>query len=290
MRAALDGRRLGRRVRRVGVRDGGRRVRHRGPARPARRSRRRTTSTPARSWPTTSRGPGSSRGPRTMPTNPDGATQLRRVQGRSPRPRCWPATGDRIPGIGRPAGGDLRAGQQHLRHGTADVPAPAPAPADPRAARRARRRVVRARRRSLRGDGRRWSATRQPAGEVFNISGRFGRRESLHRRCSPTWSAPSPTSCTSPTTCSASSPPRIAAVLRPPVRHPPPRRTRHRARRSGCSAHASLRPAHGPRADVRVVPRPRATTELDGADSSIRCGGRRGTSTSRPLSPSRIRG
>ena len=173
--------RLGCRVRRLGVRDGRRGLGHRGPARRCSTATSATTSTSARSWPTTSRSAGSSRGPRTCRPTPTGPSTLRRLQGGRRGGDAGPPRGQRVPGDDRAPGRDLRPGQQHLRHGAADVPAPARPSADRRAPRRPGRRLLRARRRPVRGDGRRWSGQPAAVGEVFNISGRDGVRQPLHR-------------------------------------------------------------------------------------------------------------
>ena len=218
-----------------------------------------------------------------QPTNPDGASQLRGLQGAGRGIDPGAARGDRISGIGRPAGGDLRAGQQHLRHGTADVPAAAPAPADPRAARWARRRHVRARRRSVRRDDRRPRPRRKRPGEVFNVStdsvdvnryisvlaGVVGAERRRRRTCRTSMLAEIDRA-------------RITAGIQPPVRHTPPRRARRRqggpdARRAVAStcARAMSTPTRGAASEGSTSSRRR---------SSIRSGRRRGTSISRPRS------
>ena len=91
MQAALGIQRVGRRVRRVGLRHGGRRQRHRRPARPVRRAGRRLRLRAARSWPTTSPSPGSSRGPRTCRSTRR-APPATGASRRSPSRRCSTVT------------------------------------------------------------------------------------------------------------------------------------------------------------------------------------------------------
>ena len=106
-----------------------------------------------------------------LPTNPDGAGSYGGFKAVAEAGDARPPRGDRFPGDDRPPGGDLRAGQQHLRHGAADVPAPARPPADPGPARRAGRRPRTATSTTSARRWCRWSATRPPLGEVFNITG-----------------------------------------------------------------------------------------------------------------------
>ena len=134
------------------------------------------------------------RGPADEPRRAGRATAGSR---RSPRRRCWPATGERVPGDDRAPGGDLRARQQHLRHGAADVPAPARPSSDPGAPRRPGRRLVRARRRPVRGDGGDGRRTR-PRSARCSTSAASRSPSTATSRCSPTSSARSPTSCTLP--------------------------------------------------------------------------------------------
>ena len=79
---------------------------------------------------------------------------LRRIQGLRRGRGAEPARPHRFPGRDRPAGRDLRPGQQHPRHGDRDVAAAAPRPAGPGAARWSGHRELRPRRRSVRAAGR----------------------------------------------------------------------------------------------------------------------------------------
>ena len=122
-------------------------------ARAVRRPGRRLRLRAARSWPTTSRWPGLFPWTEDLPSNPEGTSTLRRVQGASPSGDARPPRGHRVPGVGRAAGRHLRAREQHLRHGDADVPAAPPGAADPAPSRRAGGRLLRPRRRPVRADG-----------------------------------------------------------------------------------------------------------------------------------------
>ena len=220
-----------------------------------------------------------------QPTNPDGPTSYGGFKALAEASILARHAATGFPGLDRPAGGDLRAGQQHLRHGTADVPAAAPAPTDPRAARRARRRVVRPRRRSVRRDDRRRDHAGRGRRGVQRL-GRLGRREPLHRRARRRRRGRGRRRRTCPTTCCA----EIAAPGSPPVfshlfgaRH-------HAALDIGKAAATPRRTvattcAAGHEHTYDVVPRARARPARGGR-SSIRSGRRRGTSTPRPRSRS----
>jgi nucleoside-diphosphate-sugar epimerase len=104
-----------------------------------------------------------------MPTNSDGNATYGGFKGRVGIGDARSARGQRVPRHHCSSRGHLRAGQQHLRHGGGDVPAPLAAPARAGAARRVGGRHLRPRRRSVRGDG----GTRRRAlgsGQVFNVS------------------------------------------------------------------------------------------------------------------------
>ena len=70
-----------------------------------------------------------------QPTNPDGPASYGGFKALAEPAILARHAAHRVPGLGRPPGGDLRARQQHLRHGTADVPAAAPGATDPGSAR-----------------------------------------------------------------------------------------------------------------------------------------------------------
>ena len=148
---------------------------------------------------------------------------------------------------------------------TADVPAAAPAAADPRAARRSRRRVVRSRRRPVRGDDRRWSATPAADGRGVQRLGRVGRRQPLRRRAGRGRRRGARRRARARRDAARAGA-RGAAGVRAPVQGPPPRDVEHRQGAAAARRHAALRPRS---ADMR--------TRTSGSSSRVT------TSSSEPL-------
>ena len=215
-----------------------------------------------------------------QPTNPDGPASYGGFKAVAEQAILARHAANRVPGFGRAAGGDLRAGQQHLRHGTADVPAAAPAPADPGTTRGSGRRLVRPRRRSLRGDDHDGVGARRARRGVQRL-GRVGRRQSLHLGAGETSSVRIPTSCYVPDELL----PELGAAGVPPA-YGHLFKVRHHAMLSTAKAQQLL----------NVVPRydlhsghahtyewfQRRGIRADSRDRSpTRCGRRRGTSNTR---------
>ncbi len=148
-------------------------------------------------------------------------------------------------------------------------------------ARRAGRRLVRARRRPLRGDG---VDGRQPGRRRRGVQHhrRVGHREPLHRRAGRRRRRGARRRLPARRDARRAAGPGV----RPPVRRPPPRHGEHREGAAAARLHVPLRPALGSRATPTSGSGARATPTSTGRWST-RCGGRRGTSTPRPRSPSR---
>ena len=236
----------------------------------------------ARSWPTTNRSPASSRGREDLPSNPDGVGTYGGFKAVAEQADARASRRHRLPGFGRAAGRDLRAGQQHLRHGDADVPAPPPVTG-----------------RSCCPTAGWWprsyghvddlcelmvAMVGQPAarGEIFNVTAEV--LTSLrYVRSWPPSSAPIRTSSSCPTTCCRPCP----TGVRPPLRRPAPRHRQHREGHIPARLPSALRLRRRPRATPTPGSGSRAGT-TPARPSATRSGEPAGTSRPRPRSRRRF--